>query len=158
MSDLNRKLSRNFKLKELVCPCCGQGEQYISPLLVTALQEFRDFIGVPIHVLSGYRCPKHNKSIGGAEHSKHLKGIAADITFSLPSFLDMPKAIAMYFLAEEIHDFCNGGIGIYLDQNSIHVDVREQRARWVKTENIVHEDVIYYNSIFEWISPRKNNK
>jgi zinc D-Ala-D-Ala carboxypeptidase len=35
----------------------------------------------PIHINSGYRCPKLNTSIGGAKNSQHVFGQAADIDF-----------------------------------------------------------------------------
>ncbi|EFB70384.1 hypothetical protein PROVRUST_08483, partial [Providencia rustigianii DSM 4541] len=33
----------------------------------------------PVYVVSGRRCAKHNKAVGGAEHSQHLLGTAGDI-------------------------------------------------------------------------------
>jgi len=35
--------------------------------------------GRPITVTSGYRCPDHNRSVGGAKGSQHVKGNAADL-------------------------------------------------------------------------------
>jgi uncharacterized protein YcbK (DUF882 family) len=35
--------------------------------------------GHPIRIVSGYRCPPHNKAVGGAKNSQHMYGSAADI-------------------------------------------------------------------------------
>lgn len=43
------------------------------------LQALREAFGAPITVTSGYRCPTHNKNVGGAKGSQHVKGNAADI-------------------------------------------------------------------------------
>jgi uncharacterized protein YcbK (DUF882 family) len=34
----------------------------------------------PMHIASGFRCPKHNAAVGGKPNSYHLLGLAADIT------------------------------------------------------------------------------
>ena len=45
------------------------------------LQPLRDALG-PIHISSGYRCPRLNLLIGGALTSWHMDGEAADCEFS----------------------------------------------------------------------------
>ncbi len=117
-------LSPNFDSDEFVCKCCGEGT--VTHKLVWALQQLRDMAGAPITVLSGYRCPKHNKEVGGSENSQHLLGKAADIMIQ---GLSVPEMAA---LAEQVQAFGDGGIGTYPDQGFIHVDVREGKARWVK--------------------------
>jgi len=115
-------LSKNFSRHEFECRCCGRAE--INQRLVDALQELRDLAGLPVRVISGYRCPEHNQAIGGATRSQHLLGTAADIVVSgmIPA--------GMCRLAEDIEAFHNGGIGVYPDKGFIHVDVRDGRARW----------------------------
>lgn len=46
---------------------------------MSKLQALRDAFGAPIEVPSGYRCPDHNRNVGGAKSSQHVKGNAADI-------------------------------------------------------------------------------
>jgi len=70
-------LSRNFSRSEFACRCCGKAD--IDPRLVDALQELRDLANAPIRVSSGYRCSEHNRAVGGAKQSRHLRGHAADI-------------------------------------------------------------------------------
>jgi len=41
--------------------------------------DIRERYGLPIIVNSGYRCPIHNKTVGGEECSAHCTGLALDI-------------------------------------------------------------------------------
>lgn len=43
------------------------------------LDPAREVLGKPIKVNSGFRCPLHNKTVGGVYNSQHVKGEAADI-------------------------------------------------------------------------------
>ena len=71
-------------MKEFACKCCGQlppsAEQNLQALVEHVLDPARERLGMPITVNSGYRCPAHNKAVGGVKNSQHLKGEAADIT------------------------------------------------------------------------------
>lgn len=51
----------------------------VRELTLTVLQPLRDAWGEPLHINSGYRCPKLNAAVGGAPTSQHMKGEAADI-------------------------------------------------------------------------------
>lgn len=115
-------LSRNFSRIEFACRCCGKAD--IDPRLVDALQELRDLANAPIRVTSGYRCLEHNRVVGGAKQSRHLRGHAADIVIKSLS------VTGMYELAEQVAAFRNGGIGVYPEQGFVHVDIREVRTRW----------------------------
>lgn len=75
------RLSENFRVNEFACHgrgCCTS--VLIDEKLVDILQQVRDHFGASVTVTSGYRCPVHNKSVGGATGSHHSKGKAADIT------------------------------------------------------------------------------
>ncbi len=52
----------------------------LHTLVEMVLDPLRDAYGKPIYVNSGYRSPKLNKTIGGANRSQHMTGEAADIT------------------------------------------------------------------------------
>lgn len=88
-----------FKEQELCCKCCGQLPPFargnIEALVCEVLDPAREKLGSPIVVNSGYRCPKHNKEVGGATNSQHLLGQAADIRFQVSGFKiqDLAKAI-----------------------------------------------------------------
>lgn len=46
---------------------------------VRRLEAYRANVGTPIRIVSGCRCPRHNKAVGGATNSQHLFGTASDI-------------------------------------------------------------------------------
>lgn len=56
-----------------------EAEIKLHYLVVCLLDPLRERYGYPIHVSSGYRCPRLNKAVGGAPTSQHIKGEAADI-------------------------------------------------------------------------------
>jgi len=70
-------LLKHFKLDEFKCPCCGKCDMDMSFLI--KLERARENADIPFKITSGYRCENHNKEIGGALLSSHLKGLAADI-------------------------------------------------------------------------------
>ena len=74
---------RFFKEKELCCKCCSQLPPYakenIEALVEKVLDPLRERYGKPIIVNSAFRCEKHNREVGGAANSQHMRGEAADI-------------------------------------------------------------------------------
>ena len=66
-----------FKPSEFRCKCCGK--LYIDFDFVLLLNLIRNRAGIPFIITSGYRCPAHNKAVGGKTNSAHLYGKAADI-------------------------------------------------------------------------------
>ncbi len=69
----------NFTADEMRCKC-GCGKADMDPAFMAALQRVRDTLGAPMSITSGYRCPDHDKAIGGA--GVHPTGQAADIAIS----------------------------------------------------------------------------
>ena len=65
--------------QDILCPCCGQGANQIQPQLLDRLKTLESEIG-PVKISSGYRCPAHNKSVGGEPDSAHVTGYAIDIS------------------------------------------------------------------------------
>jgi uncharacterized protein YcbK (DUF882 family) len=96
-----------------------EGLEGMRALLLKHWDDASEFPG--LRVLSGYRCKRHNTDIGGKPDSKHLLGIAADVTTRVT-----PKWLAAS--AKTVSQFKNGGIGLY--SWGIHVDCRGIRARW----------------------------
>lgn len=114
------KISNNFKRSEFACKC-GCGFDTVDVELVTVLEAVRSFFGEPVKINSGCRCVEHNKKEGGSPKSQHLYGKAADIVVENV----MPIKVYTYL----VHKYANTyGIGLY--PNRVHVDVREQKARW----------------------------
>lgn len=118
-------LTKNFSTWEFSCSCCGR---HLCPELLRRLaiplQELRDKLNKPIIIHSGYRCPKHNKAIGSAPTSQHVKGKAVDC-----HAVDItPEELAR--AASTVEAFREGGIGVYYW--GCHLDIRGKKARWGK--------------------------
>ena len=50
---------------------------------IERLDEIREKYGKPIIITSGYRCQELNEKVGGKSNSFHLKGLAADLKYSV---------------------------------------------------------------------------
>lgn len=115
-------LSPHFSVSELCCHDCQRCS--VTGQLLIALEALRALGPEPIIVDDGYRCPEHNKEVGGVSGSQHQLGTAADIRIQGLTLQQM------YDRAKSIPDFANGGIGVYDGVPFIHVDVRDGKARW----------------------------
>ena len=73
--------------------------------------------GRPIVISSGYRCPELNILIGGAKHSHHLLGCAADLIAGSPDDHRL-----LFRLIQETHELC----GLEFTQL-----ILEPGARWI---------------------------
>lgn len=108
------RLSEHFTYKEMACRHCGVAA--VDPVLLCCLEALRAEVGRPLQIISGYRCPQHNRAVGGAPRSQHVLGRAADI----------PRGYATEAQAAGV-----GFLGIGLRGPwAVHVDVRPTRARW----------------------------
>lgn len=114
-------MSEHFKPNEFMCHC-GCGQQDVNPKLVDLLEEIRKAVGKPITIMSGKRCESYNASVGGAKHSQHILGNAADI-----KIVDMHPNDVQDFLELQFGKKI-GGLGRY--KTFTHVDVRNGCARW----------------------------
>jgi hypothetical protein len=59
-------VSKNFKLSEVCCKHCGA--HAMKRDFISLVQEFRDFLGAPVVITSGYRCRLH--PVGSAPPSQ----------------------------------------------------------------------------------------
>ena len=120
--DGGKKLSTNFTVKEFACKD-GSDAVLVAPRLVMVLQSIRSHFDAPVVIHSAYRTPQYNAKGGGAAHSQHCYGTAADISVRGQT----PAAVAAY-ARELMPDW--GGVGVYAGQGFTHVDVRETRSDW----------------------------
>ncbi|HDX6471612.1 TPA: DUF882 domain-containing protein, partial [Escherichia coli] len=72
-------LSKHFSRKEFKCKCGKCDYDTIDAELLVILEDVREHFGKPVIINSGNRCPTHNKNVGGAANSYHVRGRAADI-------------------------------------------------------------------------------
>jgi len=102
-------------------------DEYKSNILELAnnLEVLRTVVGRPIRVVSGYRSPSHNKSVGGKSNSQHLLGKAADIKISGMSSQEVSSLIEKLINDGNMKQ---GGIGVY--PTFVHYDIRDTKARW----------------------------
>lgn len=79
-------LSAHFKAGEFACKCGGRYSAcrriWVTRTQLRALEVYRAKVG-PTSLVSGCRCPSHNKAVGGASASQHMAGKAADIPGAL---------------------------------------------------------------------------
>lgn len=127
MTDGNRRLAPDFKVRELRCRD-GTDTVMVDETLTVVLQCIREHFGKPVVITSGYRTVAHNAKVGGAKSSQHLLGRAADIRVQGVSVED----VAAY--AESLMPDW-GGVGRYPVKAGratgwVHVDTRADKARW----------------------------
>ena len=94
------------------CPCCDKVMD-IEPMQVRGKLIKARFPNVVF--TSGYRCDRHNKEVGGASNSSHLRGIALDIR----CMTSVERFHVVKFL---LFDLGAPRLFLYKSKNLIHVD------------------------------------
>lgn len=120
-NDGDKYVSKNFQVKEFACHD-GTDRTPIDTVLVLKLQELRDKIGAPLIISSGYRSESYNRKIGGAKFSYHIYGKAADVYCNYYSAKDIAHWAQPLWL---------NGIGLYTNENFVHLDVRRDNNYWL---------------------------
>lgn len=122
------KLTPNFSLWEFQskdgAPMPDDIRENIE-LLAEQLQVLRDYLKARIDVVSGYRSPAHNKAVGGAKNSYHVKGMAADIKVAMIAPKDVAKAIRKLQREGKMK---LGGVKAYA--TFTHYDFRGKNVTW----------------------------
>lgn len=116
-------LRKNFSKSEFICKHCGNYKPMDDDLL-DGLQMLSDNTNRKITINSGYRCVNHPIERKKKVPGEHSRACAADIVIEGMT----PKQ--MYIEALKIPQFLEGGIGVYVGKNIIHVDARGHKARW----------------------------
>lgn len=95
---MKTKITKNFSLEEFTATETGflniptyQAVINLTLLCVNVLQPARDKINKKITIISGYRCKKVNRYVGGKYNSQHLIAEAADIVCD--DLMELYKAI-----------------------------------------------------------------
>ena len=120
----SKYVSRDFLRSEFACRC-GCGFDTVDVQTIEIVQAVRDHFGVPFDINSGCRCPDHNRAVGGATNSQHLKGRAADIDSSRSDV--HPDKVADFI----IENYPSASVGRY--NTFTHIDTRTNGpAHWDK--------------------------
>lgn len=113
------EVAHNLTFGEVSCPCiicCGlTGLLHVR--LLNAWDQLRRRLGIPIQIISGYRCGLQNKAVNGSIKSQHMFGKALDI--SLKGFDYMGDELLREFIMA-------GFTGIGRSKKQLHVDVRPE--------------------------------
>lgn len=117
------QLSAHLTSEECKCPDCGCYR--MDPLIVSLFEQVREKAGNhPIHINSAFRCKEHNKTVGGERNSRHLLGMAMDMTppdgLTPEQFKQIIETVPFFTTA--------GGIGLY--DTFCHMDCRSEISRW----------------------------
>jgi zinc D-Ala-D-Ala carboxypeptidase len=108
---------KNFSPRELACK--GTGSIRVDEVALDKLQELRDKLGIPLLITSAYRSPEHNKKVGGAKNSYHMRGVAFDIR------MENQDPHGFELAAREVGF---RGIGYYPKQGFMHIDLGPERT------------------------------
>lgn len=154
----DRNVSPRFKIGQFVSKQEGDWPKYIAPgtRLYLKLEALLDavhgagFEAETLHIMSGYRTPYYNRSIGNVEFSRHIYGDAADVFVDIneDGYMDdlngdgtvnWDDAATMASWLETLLEQPTfaplvGGLGIYHGNQYhgpfIHLDSRGHDARW----------------------------
>ena len=112
----------NFSESEFVCACgCGRCEMHEG--FISAVQNLRVSLAVPLIPTSGFRCEEHNARIGGAPGSAHTDGLGADFV--------RPHGANSARLIHELRTRFNGiGVRLHGDNQYFHIDLKPRQAFW----------------------------
>lgn len=112
---MHDRLSRHFVRGEFACKCgCGLADP--DPGLIDVLERVRDAIDSPLIIVSGHRCERHNRNVGGAKRSYHVLGKAADVRAARAPLASVYNAAAAVLRGR-------GGLKMY--KTFVHIDVRD---------------------------------
>lgn len=92
----------------------------LNPALVDLLYKVENHFRKPVTIISGCRSNAHNRKIGGARKSYHLRCMAADIRVA--GFSDSQVLRYVRTLPGV------GGVGTYCRSRMVHVDVGPRRS------------------------------
>lgn len=128
------RLSKHFTIEEFDCHdgtnVPRRDYDSLEILCKTILEPMRRKYG-PCKVLSGFRTPSHNASVGGATHSYHVytrhdgNDQAADLKFARGTPSDWHRTLN--WLRRHKRNG-RGGLGVY--SWGCHFDMRDYKADW----------------------------
>jgi uncharacterized protein YcbK (DUF882 family) len=140
-----------FNFDEIKCRHCETFDlTNNSKEFLYLLDDFREFLGYPLSLTNLYRCPIHNADVGSGSGSAHIKAIAADCYNFEKGALDI------FTQAKEYKKF--NGIGIYPDQNFVHIDIKIRtltpKLYWVKYKDEAYKYFSNFREAIDYMKKR----
>jgi len=123
------KMSPHFISSEFKCKC-GCGKIMIDTALIDTLEKLFPALDLgKINVISGYRCAKHDKAVGGRGCGSHVEGYAADVRCFYKDGSRVPSSVVALTLERLGH---RGGIGyrcggVADSAGNIHIDTKPRK-------------------------------
>lgn len=129
--DDKTQLSAHFNVQEFKCQCGKSHDILIDSCLIDKLEALYTALNCSkIIVTSGYRCPEHDKAVGGTSSGQHTKGTAADVC----CYGQDGQPISSKTVCCKAQDLGFGGIAnITSSYQYTHLDVRTG-YRWLGDE------------------------
>lgn len=125
------QISAHFNASEFQCKCGKPHDFQISDELIQNLETLREALQCKnIHISSGFRCPAHDKAVGGKGNGKHTKGLAADVVCNAKNGAPISSKVVSC-KAQDI-GFC-GIANITAAYTSTHLDMRSGK-KWFGDE------------------------
>ena len=154
----NTQLSPHFNAREFRCSCGKSHETLLASELVDKLESLYTALNCSkIIVTSGYRCPEHDKAVGGTSSGQHTKGTAADVC----CYGQDGQPISSKTVCCKAQDLGFGGIAnITSSYQYTHLDVRTS-GKWYGDEvygnGTVTDDFYKYFGITKTQLPSGNS-
>lgn len=141
------QLSAHFNVQEFRCKCGGAHDIQLETALVSKLEElFKALNCSKIIVNSGYRCPNHDRNVGGNGSGQHTKGTAADII----CYNSSGNKISSKIVTCAAQDVGFGGISnIDSTYTATHVDVRSSNF-WKGDETVTTASSVCSDFYSHW--------
>ena len=149
--DDQTQLSPHFNVREFRCSCGKSHETLLASELVDKLEQLYTALNCSkIIVTSGYRCPEHDKAVGGTSSGQHTKGTAADVC----CYGQDGQPISSKTVCCKAQDLGFGGIAnITAAYQYTHLDVRTS-GKWYGDE--VHGNGTVTDDFYSYFGIGKN--
>lgn len=117
--NLAYKIAEGLTLREFRCKCSYVDCTFtlVNLRAVRSFERLRELFKKPLFVNSAFRCQRHNKDVGGVDHSYHKWGSAMDLRPQNPKDLE-----ELYRLAKTVFDF----VKLYKDKGFVHCHMADK--------------------------------
>ena len=145
-------LSPHFKSSEFRCKC-GCGQIKVDTALIDTLERLFPALDLGrINVISGCRCAKHDKAVGGRGAGSHVEGYAADVRCYYKDGSRVPSSVVALTLERMGHKY---GIGyrcgrVTDEQGNIHIDTKPRKWYGDESKSMT---ATACSSFFDYLNP-----